>query len=83
MARATYELVRFRHGDRSRGVFLRNTRLGTHVLVGTEVDKTGDEVHGKGFDERTRIIDLRLIISRRRYHMDNKYGWLVPGAGPA
>lgn len=75
-----YEKVRFVDGVRSRSVFLRVSKDGARFLVGTEVDKYGDDIEGSDFTERTRMIQKSVIVSRRPYVIDLKYGELVPKA---
>lgn len=47
------------------------------LLSGVEVDKEGDEVHGKGFDERHHLISLDAVIRREAVVMDKIYGEFV------
>lgn len=75
-----YERVRFLDGNRVRAVFLRDIVDRELTVVGTEVDRYGDEVAGSDFDIRKRVISKNLIRSRRRYVVDLKYGWLVPAS---
>jgi hypothetical protein len=73
-----YERVRFVDGDRERTVILRVTRESERFLCGVEVDKSGDEIAGPGFDERTRLIEHACIVKRVPCEWDLKYGELVP-----
>jgi hypothetical protein len=72
-----YQRIRIQNG---RSVILRNPReldfLGTRVVSGVEVNIHGAEMHGRGYDTRTRVIELALIRARVDMHMDNHYGML-------
>ena len=57
-------------------VLLRDAWEVNGMLRGVEVNKTGDEVSGKGFDERLRLIDLRVISSMKTMVMNPKYAQL-------
>lgn len=73
-----YERITFRpEGGRARSVILKNTRESDLILSGVEVSIDGDEVAGKGFDERVRIISKDLILKRVPLVMDKIYGELV------
>jgi hypothetical protein len=75
----TYERVTYRpQGGRSQSVFLRNPVTGGMFLTGIQVDKEGDEIAPKGFDERRLMIELDLIVNREPFVMDKIYGELVP-----
>lgn len=61
----------------SDGIFLlRNTSESKGFLRGIEVNKFGDEVFGKGFDERLRLIELGAITSTVEMVMNPKYAEL-------
>lgn len=78
MVGTIYEKVSFEDQGRTRTVYLRNPNEGDLVLSGIEVNKEGDEISGKGFDDRLRVIDLSLIKSRIPMVMNNTYGELEP-----
>lgn len=74
----TYERISIKG---RRPIFLRNPHevervLGTFI-EGIEVNRYGDEIRGRTFDERKHMI-LELAITKRvPYVMDKKYGELV------
>lgn len=81
---STYERVTYRpEGERARSIYLHRplvleNDLGKPTfLTGVEVNREGDEVAGKGFDERRHLIDLELVIRRVPMRMDMYYGELV------
>jgi hypothetical protein len=45
-------------------------------LRGTEVDREGDEVAGRGFDERVHLIEKACVVRRTPLRMNPKYGEL-------
>lgn len=64
----TYERVTFKEYGRSKTIYLRGPRehrtvLGD-LLIGIEVNKRGDEIRGRSFDERKRMIALTEITKR-------------------
>jgi hypothetical protein len=61
---------------RSRTIYLQDVSEIGSMLTGVEVDKAGDEVSGKGFDERRHVISLELVSKRVPMVMDNIYGEL-------
>lgn len=80
----TYERITYRPegGRRAHTIILQDVRemslFGAQALTGIEVRQDGDEVSGKGFDERRHIIMLLLVTRRQPLLMDNHYGLLVP-----
>jgi hypothetical protein len=73
-----YERVTYRpEGERARTIYLENPEVRGELLTGVQVKADGDEVSGKGFDERRHIISLELVTSRVPMRMDNIYGELV------
>ena len=73
-----YERVRFVDDDsRTKTVFLDSVRQTGVFVTGIEVDKEGDEVSGKGFDQRRRVIAKKTILKRTPMRMDKKYAQLV------
>jgi hypothetical protein len=75
---STYERVTFRpEGGRARTVYLRHPAVTGNLLVGVEVDREGDGVSGRKFDERRHVISVELVVARVPMRMDNFYGELV------
>lgn len=73
-----YERITYRpEGGRTRSIYLQDVVEAGDVLTGIEVDREGDEVNGRGFDERRHIIATELIVRRVPMVMDNIYGELV------
>ena len=62
---------------RARTIYLEGVRETGNLLTGIEVNREGDEVSGKGFDERRHIISLELVVRRVPVVMDNLYGEYV------
>lgn len=79
----TFEKISYRpaEGARTKTIFLQDVRettvLGHPAITGVEVAADGDEISGKGFDERTHIIQAALVVRRTPMVMDNTYGLLV------
>lgn len=72
-----YERVNFvDEGNKARSVMLRVLSDTDRFLTGYEVDRDGEEISGRDFDRRTRIIDKTLIRKRMEYVMDLTYGTL-------
>jgi len=72
-----YLKVSFREpGGTKKTVFLKNISESDKFLRGTEVNKEGEEVVPKGFDERLRIIERGVIFSSTEYRMHKRYGTL-------
>jgi hypothetical protein len=71
--RNKYERVRL---DSGKTIRLRVVEDNTHTLVGIEVDVYGDEVAGRGFDERKHIIFKGAITRRTPLEFDNTYAML-------
>lgn len=72
-----YERIRFEANGRRRTIYLRitgkkDTVLSTFVM-GIEVDKGGNEISGRDFDERLHLIDEQAIIKRTPMVMNTKY----------
>lgn len=63
--------------SRAKTVWLRVTSESDLFLSGVELRADGEEVFGRGFDERQRIIDKSTIRARRPGCMDLFYGQLV------
>lgn len=76
-----YERIRFN----GRSVILRNpierTVLGTVSLVGVEVDRSGDEIASRGYDERLRVIPKGFVTRRTEMVWDKHYGVLKAKRG--
>lgn len=75
---AAIERVTFKGGDDSRAktVWLRVTDESDRFLSGVELRRDGDELSGRGFDERRRIIEKNAIRSRRPAHFNLLYAQL-------
>lgn len=75
--RSTYERVRVQ----GRTIILKNPAetqfLGAPALTGIEVNREGDEIAGRGADERRHIIALTEITRRTPLVMDDRYGELT------
>lgn len=79
----TTERVTFRQENkRTRTIYLQDAevrqagKLG-EVLTGIEVNREGDEIAGKGFDERRHIIAMGAVVRRVPVVMDKTYGEFV------
>ncbi len=57
-------------------ILLRDAREVNGFLVGTEVNKFGDEISSKGFDERLHLIEIGVITSTKTMVMNPKYAEL-------
>lgn len=57
-------------------VLLRDSREKNGILSGIEVNKFGDEISSKGFDERLHVIQVEAITSMKTMVMSLKYGEL-------
>lgn len=80
MSAPKYVRVRF-HSDngRKQTVYLRDPQdvtFGGPCLRGYEVTREGDDVHGKGFDERLRLIAYSLIDEVTPMRMNLTYAEL-------
>lgn len=76
---AAYERVTYRpEGGRARTIYLHRPAVTGGLLTGIEVDREGDEVAPRGYDERLHAIALELVIERVPMVMDRLYGELVP-----
>ena len=74
-----YERVTYRpEGGRARSIFLHKPTVSDIFVTGIEVNREGDAIAGKGFDERRHIIDKSLVLKRVPMVMDRIYGELVP-----
>lgn len=64
---AAYTKVRFQDTNGPRTVILRDARVTSDParVIGTEVNKNGEEVAPAGFDNRTHIIDHALVLWTR------------------
>ena len=83
----TYERVRFREGDLTKTVILRDPVEGPSDLLfrwpmlrGIEVDRYGSEIAPKGADERLRMIHTDAVISRIPLRWNTKYAELETGS---
>lgn len=75
---STYERVTYRpEGGRARTIYLHRPVVSGPFLIGMEVNREGDDISGKGFDERKHIIETALVVRRVPMVMDNNYGELV------
>jgi hypothetical protein len=76
-----YERIRYEANGGRGTVILRDPTtiqfMGEPALTGTEVNREGEEVAGRGFDERQRIIQTECIVKRTPLVWNNKYGTLV------
>jgi hypothetical protein len=77
---STYTRITFRDGEKRRTVILRNVDNSDRLVSGIEVDRHGDEIAPRGFDQRLRIIERELVASETALVMDMKYGELVAPA---
>lgn len=76
---SVYERVTYRpEGERARTIYLHRPTVSGLLLTGVEVNREGDEISGKDFDERRHVIELSLVVRRVPMRMDNTYGELVP-----
>ncbi len=66
--------LKVRTSDRT--FLLQDTSKSKRFLIGVEVNKFGDEISGKGFDERLRLIELGAITSTVEMVMNPKYAEL-------
>jgi hypothetical protein len=57
-------------------VLLRDSTEKNGFLSGVEVNKFGDEISSKGFDERLHVIQIEAITSMKTMVMSLKYGEL-------
>ena len=57
-------------------ILLRDPREVNGFLMGTEVNKFGDEISSKGFDERLHLIWIEVVTSTKTMVMNPKYAEL-------
>lgn len=57
-------------------LLLRDAREKNGILSGTEVNKFGDEISSKGFDERLHLIEIEAISFTKKMVMNPKYAEL-------
>lgn len=78
----TYERVRVVPDDGTKPftVILRDVTTSERFMTGIEVDHEGDEVAGRGADERRHLISIDLVTKRTPLVMDRLTARLVePG----
>ena len=63
-------------------VFLKDVDDKGRFIKGVEVDKYGNEISGKGFDERQHLIDKGSVLTQKEYRMHKMYGTLEPFEEP-
>lgn len=68
--------------DDGKSMILRDPSIepfaGGRAYIGIEVNKRGDEVSGRGFDERKRIVDVSRVSRAIPMVMNNTYAELEP-----
>lgn len=75
--------IRFRESNGTiRAVYLKYVTENGAFLRGIEVNRDGEEIHGRDFDQRLRVIQRECIVSQREYIEDRTYGTLVPKEVP-
>lgn len=79
MTSARYERVTYRpEGGKARTIYLESPTVVGDLLTGIEVNREGDEIAPRGYDERRHLIALALVTRREAMVMDRIYGELVP-----
>lgn len=77
-ASTPYERVTYRTEDgRARTIYLHRPAVSGPFLTGIEVNREGDEIADRGYDERRHLIATSLVVKRLPMVMDRVYGELV------
>jgi hypothetical protein len=68
--------VRFQDKSGAKTIYLKNYKIENGLLSGTQVNREGDEISGKGFDQRLRIIGMDQVKWHKPQSMNLTFGEL-------